>query len=309
MKTFIPSLVVFLLITTIATIRIREGARLSQTDVETLPDNADMTVHTNVTVALPANETEVEPIRPPLEPGENLTVVNPIVSIPTEERDTLESEPITVTNTTTFVNTTDVGATTPTGGFISGLIESTFGLSCLNLENCQAYVVNERFGNYGCMECKPGYVLDRDQFGSGVCKNKVTIPNCLQEEFLTGQLRSICIVCNQGFILNQDGLKCIEAGNEDMIENCRSHVAINDRLVCNRCISGFTLSDDLTSCEPECDIENCDQCIQRDDKSFCLKCKEQFLAVGKSNMPGLVESCISCAEWAKNLFTGQLFMT
>jgi hypothetical protein len=178
---------------------------------------------------------------------------------------------------------------------------------CLVLEGCKSYMVNKHFINYGCAECEDGYTLDVDDFGSGICIEELQIENCSQEQFDEMSKKRTCIMCKEGFIVSQDGLKCEKMDASLLkVENCRYMSLLQKEARCLRCEKGFTLSEDNKSCTKNCSMANCESCMMKDKKNFCSKCELGFIGISEFEEHQGLSQCLSCKEWFANLMTDAL---
>lgn len=174
------------------------------------------------------------------------------------------------------------------------------------LKHCKSYAINSDFSSYGCIECNSNNTLISSETGTGTCKPSVSISFCENQfQFGNDSAHATCLECSKGYSRSPNATTCqnftINKTNE--IPNCRSY-AIDPfgDITCNRCESGFTLSEDYKNCDTKCNIENCDNCFALNNRQFCLFCKSNYIGIygGAFNS---IDKCITNREWIRGMIS------
>lgn len=178
--------------------------------------------------------------------------------------------------------------------------------SPITIKNCYSYAVNSGYTEYGCIECSPNHTLISSPSGTGICKASISISYCKNQfQFGNDTAHSTCLECSSGFSRSPNATTCskITIDDSNEIQNCRSY-AIDPfgEVSCNRCESGFTLSNDYKSCDTKCNIENCDSCFMINKSQYCLFCQKNFIGIYGGDYNSISE-CISYNDWIKNLLS------
>lgn len=121
----------------------------------------------------------------------------------------------------------------------------------LNMEdllNCVKYNLN----NGSCLECKQGYYLNS---GDHKCNS---IENCYESSF------DVCTKCNNGYILNKKENKCIQ--QTENFQHCKQTV---DGKTCDIC-------DDDYYFDKEDSCVNTNNCEKRENSEKCQKCESGY---------------------------------
>ena len=178
--------------------------------------------------------------------------------------------------------------------------------SPITIKNCYSSAVNSGYTEYGCIECSPNHTLISSPSGTGICKASISISYCKNQfQFGNDTAHSTCLECSSGFSRSPNATTCskITIDDSNEIQNCRSY-AIDPfgEVSCNRCESGFTLSNDYKSCDTKCNIENCDSCFMINKSQYCLFCQKNFIGIYGGDYNSISE-CISYNDWIKNLLS------
>lgn len=205
---------------------------------------------------------------------------------------------------TNATDSTSSNNMTSMGGNMSDSLMSIGNEFCPEFENCVLHQVTANFTNYGCSQCESDYLLNADKTGSGYCKEKNPIENCIASQVTLSNATNstpICWRCEKDHVL--DNNKCMKKKeNETEIQNCFDYFRVNNTLYCNTCESGFTGSNDGKQCLPGCDIPNCETCSMIKGNKSCWKCKEGFIGVFG---PAMYSACLTCDQWLNKLKVDQ----
>ena len=180
--------------------------------------------------------------------------------------------------------------------------------ACYRFNNCLTYQVTpELFNDYGCSVCEPGYQLQEDINGSGVCVRNKKPSHCVQRAInpFTHDGKDFCYQCKKGFVLSYDALKCFPTCElVKKVDNCVSYSQNeNGSVVCQSCKTGFTVSEDGSKCIEGCPIENCQTCLILNEKTYCYNCDNGRIGTWDVKLQ-VYTTCLSCRDWQCHLLTG-----
>ena len=77
----------------------------------------------------------------------------------------------------------------------------------------------------------------------------------------------------------------------------------NGSVVCSKCKSGFTVTEDGSQCNYGVDIENCYSGIIIGGKTYCWICNDGFIGVFNTKVYAY-NACLTCRSWQCHLLTG-----
>lgn len=182
---------------------------------------------------------------------------------------------------------------------------TTSSFPSFKLKNCYSYAISSDYSEYGCIECSPNTTLITSFYsGTGICKeSKAFISSCINQFKINNDSLITCLECSKGYSLAPNGTSCLrmDVNETNKIENCKTYVVdpFGD-LLCNRCESGFTLSDDSKHCNSKCSIENCDNCYSIYDEQYCLFCKKDYIGIYGGEYNTILE-CVNNDELIKGM--------
>jgi len=150
--------------------------------------------------------------------------------------------------------------------------------------------------NYRCELCNDGYYLpelDSDIYyhNSKCQKCPDNCKNC------SGKYNeSICITCNDGYILNKDG-ECIEGCAFIKVKNnckeCKDYDEDNKPdPKCTECLDGYFFPDGINKCY-KCNYLGCHKCIGNITNNICEKCNDGLSPIIINNE---IKSCYNSCE-------------
>ena len=146
--------------------------------------------------------------------------------------------------------------------------------------------------NKMCQTCKLGYYRD---IATSVCLPN-SDPNCNSLDAFSKK----CSWCKMSFYFDDKLDRCISCDSADRLcTRCqREDKNVNDKLVCETCIHGFTVSQETGKC-----VKCPDHCLGCSVDLKCYSCAEGFYqdlkgrCVRKSNLDCLYQSdnkCVTC---------------
>ena len=203
-----------------------------------------------------------------------------------------------------------VGAGGPSSG---NFCHKEVGGVCFKFAFCKFYQVTPAFIDFGCSKCQPGYELTEDANGAGICQLDTanTITNC-DWAAVDVNGNHVCYQCANGYYLNtitgQCALLPIGFVNVAFCKSFFTAVAAPapTDIVCQACVSNYTLDLSANTCTTGCILDNCDSCYTSGIAGTalrCFDCKKNKIGVFDTTISDNYGKCIDCNDWQIDLLT------